>query len=455
MSLPPRRLPMATTISTLIIGLGLALSGLAAADYAAVTTADPQIPTEELTVVVVPLTQDELVVEADAWLALVKEKAHAVAELELVNKKIKAQQEETTAPPIAIEAEGSGTSAPPAQPNGSRAALLEQLNAVRDERVGLIDRANIVLAELEDKGGDAEPYRTYLTAVSGIAIDVSDSEAVAATIKGWLYSEEGGQRWARNLVMFIVTVLAFWILSLILGRVVYRLLSASRNITTLLREFATKSVRRTVFIVGIIVGLSALEVDIGPLLAVVGAAGFVVAFALQGTLGNFASGIMILAYRPFDVDDVVQVAGVTGTVKDLNLVSVKINTPDNQIVVVPNNAVWGNVITNITGSPIRRVDMVFGIGYGDDMRKAQKILEGIVNDHPLTLGEPAPVVRVNELADSSVNFVCRPWTNTADYWAVYWDITQRVKEEFDAQGISIPFPQQDIHIQHLPEIRQG
>jgi small conductance mechanosensitive channel len=251
------------------------------------------------------------------------------------------------------------------------------------------------------------------------------------------------------LIAFLVTLLAFWILAMIVEKLTEKALKVGRRLSALMRDFIGKSVRRIVLAVGFIVALGALGVQIGPLLAVIGAAGFIVAFALQDSLGNLASGIMILIYRPFDVGDAVDVAGVSGKVHSMNLVSTTIRTFDNKVVVVPNNKIWGDIITNITGSTQRRVDMVFGIGYDADIAKAQSILERIVGEHPLVLKDPEPVIRVHELADSSVNFVCRPWSKTPDYWTVFWDVTRAVKEQFDAEGISIPFPQQDIHVRHI------
>ena len=202
--------------------------------------------------------------------------------------------------------------------------------------------------------------------------------------------------------------------------------------------------RRLVLFIGFFVGLSALEVNIGPVLAIIGAAGFVI--ALQNSLSNFASGILMLIYRPFDIGEVINVAGVLGKVESMNLLSTQLRTPDNQLIIVPNNSVWGDVITNVTGITQRRVDLVFGIGYSDDIDKAQKILEEIVAQHELVLEDPEPVVRLHELADSSVNFICRPWVKPENYWNVYWDITREVKRRFDAEGVSIPFPQRDVHI---------
>ncbi|MFC1634792.1 mechanosensitive ion channel family protein, partial [Planctomycetota bacterium] len=153
-----------------------------------------------------------------------------------------------------------------------------------------------------------------------------------------------------------------------------------------------------------------------------------------------------LIYRPFDVGNIIEAAGIRGKVESMNLVSTTVLTPDNQIVVVPNGKIWGGVITNVTGSDTRRIDMVFGISYTDDIAKASQVLESIVSTHELILKDPEPIVRVHELGDSSVNFVCRPWVKTEDYWTVYWDVTRAVKERFDAEGVSIPFPQRDVHL---------
>jgi small conductance mechanosensitive channel len=198
--------------------------------------------------------------------------------------------------------------------------------------------------------------------------------------------------------------------------------------------------------VGFVVALSMLEINVGPLLAAIGAAGFIIGFALQGTLSNFAAGIMILIYRPYDVGDFVDIGGTFGTVDAMTIVSTTLMTLDNQKVVVPNNMIWGDKITNVTGTDKRRVDMVFGIGYSDNIAKAQRILEDILLKHQAILKDPEPVVKVHELADSSVNFVVRPWVKTENYWNVYWDITKTVKLRFDDEGISIPFPQRDVHV---------
>jgi small conductance mechanosensitive channel len=336
-----------------------------------------------------------------------------------------------------------------AQEAEERSYLLEKLTELRAQQTALTDRTNTVVNAYEKKGGAAEEieaYRQYIAAVSGIKVDVSDVDAVWTTLTGWIMSEEGGLRWARNITLFIVTVLVFVVISNMVGKALHKVLASTRQASRLLSEFMVVTVRRLILAIGFIVGLAAMEVNVGPLLAVIGAAGFVIAFALQNSLGNFASGILILVFRPFDVGDVIEVSGILGTVQSMNLLSIQIRTPDNKLVIIANNQVWGDAITNVTGSDTRRVDLVFGIAYEDDIEHAQRVMKDVVSHHERVLKNPETVIRVHELGDSSVNFVCRPWVKTEDYWDVYWDLTEQVKQRFDKEGISIPFPQRDVHM---------
>jgi small conductance mechanosensitive channel len=386
------------------------------------TTGNPQIPVKELQYLLKPLTKEDLVVEADGWQALLKNHI----------EKISAKQIQ------AMQAEGT-----------TKTQILEEVTKLQEQQTALIDRVKAVIDELRKKGGEVGAYEKYLAAVSGIKVDVTDAGSTWTVIAGWLKSSEGGVRWLKNIILFVVTILAFMILSSILGKATRRAVAKAKGASALLKDFLVNVVHKATFLVGLVVALSMLEVNIGPFLAAIGAAGFIIGFALQGTLSNFAAGIMILLYRPYDIGNFVNVAGISGTVSAMTLVSTTLTLPDNQTVIVPNNSIWGGIITNVTGSETRRVDMVFGIGYEDDITKAQSILEKIVKDHPLVLGSPEPVIRVNELADSSVNFVCRPWAKTSDYWTVYWDITRQVKEQFDQNSISIPFPQRDVHVHQV------
>jgi len=389
---------------------------------APITTHNPNIAKEELAYRVEPLTKEDLLVEANGWLQVLKTHVGQVSEVQIQ----------------ALTAEGD-----------EKTKLLESVNKLKAEQTALIDRLKVVIEELKSKGGEIDAYDSYITAISGVEVDVSDASATWTVLTGWLTSAEGGLRWAKNIIFFILTILIAWVLSKVVSKAVKKAISNIKSASALLKDFIVNISRKAIFLVGFVVALSMLEVNIGPLLAAIGAVGFIMGFALQGTLSNFAAGIMILIYRPYDVGDLVDVAGTFGKVDAMTIVSTTLRKPDNQKIVVPNNMIWGDIITNITGTSKRRVDLVFGIGYGDDIAKAQKILEDILAGHESILKDPAPVVKVHELADSSVNFVVRPWVATDNYWDVYWDITRTVKERFDAEGVSIPFPQRDVHIHQV------
>ena len=180
--------------------------------------------------------------------------------------------------------------------------------------------------------------------------------------------------------------------------------------------------------------------------AILGAAGLAVGLALQGSLANFAGSVLILIFRPFKVGDVLEVEGKVGTVKDIQMFATVVVTLDNKTVIIPNGTLAGGTIVNLSAQPIRRITLTFGIGYGDDLKKAKEILEKIMKEDTRVLQDPAPMAAVEELADSSVNFTFRPWVKSEDYWDVYFDMIEKVKLTFDAEGISIPFPQHDVHL---------
>lgn len=467
----------------LLAALGTGLSAWAAEDseYEA-HTVDPNTPTEELALMLRPLTQDELAIEAAAWLDLLKSQVEQIAAAEIHTRKAKRAAAEVQA----AAAEGKSVTeteaakdvvqeanvpvpvdTPDTQEKVEQQAkevvekiaekkqeTLDKLPKLREVRAAIVARTNLVLDAWETKGGDPTKERQYVAAVSDLTqeVDVYDPAAVWTAIRGWLLSWEGGLLWALNIIKFILAIIVFGIISRIAGGAVGKAMSVAKTKSDLLKSFMSTMTRRVVFFIGLVFALSLLGMPITPFLAAIGGAALVIGLALQGTLSNFASGIMILLHRPFDVGDVVNVAGVVGTVKSMSVLSTEIGTFDNQTTVVPNNSIWGGVITNITGKPTRRVDMMFGIGYGDDIAKALRVLTEIIESHELVLKDPEPTIKLHELGDSSVNFIVRPWSKTGDYWAVYWDVTRQVKERFDAEGISIPFPQRDVHLyQETPE----
>ncbi len=455
---------------------------VSAAEYEASTTSDPTIDIENLKLLLRPLTKDELAVEAEAWRDLVKAKVHEISMAKIESKQIKQdirqvkeeskesiaelkQASQDTKAEATTEETGIVTPVEDAPVETAKdveeaaAAEIEEhkdlkqeldnkIALLEEEKAGQINRMNEVLAGLELKGGDIEEYKKYISAIKGIEIDTKDVVASSSILINWLKSPEGGLLWGRKIISFIVVLIVFKLVAMFLGSITRRTVAMNKKCSDLLQDFFVNAVRKIIMVIGIVVAVSMLGVNIGPLVAGIGAIGFIIGFALQGTLNNFAAGIMILMNRPYDVGDVVKTAGISGIVESMNLNTTTIKTFDNQIVVVPNGSIWGDVITNATGSNTRRVDMTFGIGYGDDIAKAQTILEEIVKSHPSVLPEPEPTIKLHELGDSSVNFICRPWSKTSDYWGLYWDITRAVKERFDAEGITIPFPQRDVHIYH-------
>lgn len=243
------------------------------------------------------------------------------------------------------------------------------------------------------------------------------------------------------------------ILILIIGRIaagigrkiVKRLLQKAKTDKSII-SFVGNLIYILIFTFAVIAALAKFGIQTASFVAVLGAAGFAVGFALQGSLGNFAAGIMILVFRPFKVGDFIDAAGVAGTVKEIRLFNTILATPDNIKVIVPNGKISGDIIKNISGNDTRRVDLVIGIGYDSSIKKAVEILTERVKADTRVLSDPGLQIAVSELADSSVNLVVRPWVKKEDYWDVKFDLTRNIKEAFDANGIEIPFPQRVVHM---------
>ncbi len=246
----------------------------------------------------------------------------------------------------------------------------------------------------------------------------------------------------------MVTLIVGWIVAKIITGVLRRVMNKAKVESTLV-GFATNLTFSLLMTLVVISAIQKLGVPTTSFVAVVGAAGLAIGFALQGSLANFASGVMVIIFRPFRAGDYVEAGGVSGTVEEVQIFATILKTPDNKRVIVPNASITGDTITNYSANDTRRIDMVFGIGYGDDIKKAKEVLEDILAKEPRILKEPEPVIAVSELADSSVNFVVRPWVKTADYWDVRFDVTETVKLRFDAEKISIPFPQSDVHMHQV------
>jgi len=311
----------------------------------------------------------------------------------------------------------------------------------------------VILGLMEALELDTNVYRAQLVEATrditsglldtGVAVGLAGRAMERITT--WLVDD--GPKFFLKLLLFVGILYLFRFAKRLVRAGLERAINVSNlNLSQLAHRMILSTVSNLVMIFGLLIALSQLGISLGPLLAGLGVAGFIVGFALQDTLSNFASGIMILLYRPYDVGDLIDVGGVYGKVNKMTLVSTSILTLDNQMIVVPNNKIWGDVIKNVTAQNMRRVDMVFGIGYGDDTTRAEEILNDILRSHDKILDDPEPVVRLHTLGESSVDFVVRPWAKVDDYWDVYWDVTKTVKLRFDEDGISIPFPQRDVHV---------
>jgi small conductance mechanosensitive channel len=285
------------------------------------------ISTAELDLRLLPMRKADLGKEVDAWMNALQSKVQAISETEIAVK----------------SAEGE-----------AKTTLLERLGQLQTDRTSLLDRVNLVLAAFRTKGGDTAEQDKYITAVSGIKVDVTDAHAASSVVLNWLKSPEGGLRWARNIALFVVVLIVARVVGGVVSSILSRALRAVKTMSDLLRDFFVNTARQLITLIGVVVALSMLGVDIGPMIAAIGAVGFIVGFALQGTLGNFAAGLMILLYRPYDVGDEIAVGGIKGQVESMTLVSTSLVNAENQRIIAPNNAIWGGVITNLSKGSVRK-----------------------------------------------------------------------------------------------------
>ena len=235
-----------------------------------------------------------------------------------------------------------------------------------------------------------------------------------------------------------------WIVGLVVGAL--RKVMQRQEVDKTLETFVCNLVRMALLVVVIIAAISALGIQTASFIAIFGAAGLAVGLALQGSLSNFAAGVLIVLFRPYKVGDFVEAAGIAGVIEQVQILTTIMKTGDNKQIIVPNSQIMDSIITNYSANDTRRVDMVVGVSYDDDLDKVRKTVEELVAADDRILDEPACTIAVSELADSSVNFVVRPWVKTADYWGVMFDLTEAIKKRFDQDGISFPFPQQDVHL---------
>lgn len=253
----------------------------------------------------------------------------------------------------------------------------------------------------------------------------------------------------KIIVAIIVFIVGRWLAKLLRG--ITQKVMTKKKLDPTIVSFAANFIYVLLLTFVILAALGQLGIQTTSLIAVIGAAGLAVGLALQGSLANFAAGFLMIIFRPFKVGDYIEGAGVAGTVEEIQIFTTQLKTPDNKIIIIPNAKLTADNITNYSTKETRRVDLVVCIGYGDDIDNAKKVIAGLLAEDERILKDPPPTIGVVELADSSVNFVVRPWVKSADYWNVHFDVTENIKKRFDAEGISIPFPQQDVHLYEQKE----
>jgi small conductance mechanosensitive channel len=267
-------------------------------------------------------------------------------------------------------------------------------------------------------------------------IDVDKAEALA------FYSKYVAP-WSIKILIALLIFLIGQLVAKVIARILGKVLSHTK-LDNILVGFIQSLVNALLMVFVIVAALDQLGVNTNSVIAVLGAAGLAIGLALQGSLQNFAAGFMLLIFRPFKAGDFVEAAGTAGSIEKIGIFSTVMHTGDNKEVIIPNGSIYGGNIINYSKRPTRRIDMVFSIGYGDDIRKARDVIAEIIKAEPGVLPEPQALIAVGELGASSVNFFVRPWVKTEDYWAVKFALTEKIKLAFDDNGISIPFPQMDI-----------
>lgn len=280
-----------------------------------------------------------------------------------------------------------------------------------------------------------ESIKKYLNETLGIE---NPDELISGLIS------QGGEL-LKSLVLAILVYVIGKIVVKQITKLVVKLMEKSKVDATL-TKFISNVVYALLLVLVVLAALGQLGVDTTSFMAIIAAAGFAIGFALQGSLGNFAAGVMLIVFKPFKIGDLVEAGGTLGVVEEISVFTTILKSGDNKWICVPNGGITGGNIINYSAKPTRRVDMVFGCGYDDDLKAVKAYLEETVKAHPKVLADPAPTVAVSELGDSSVNFVVRPWCNTADYWTVWFDLHEQIKIGMGEKGFTIPYPTHDVHV---------
>ncbi|MDB9502424.1 mechanosensitive ion channel family protein [Spirulina major CS-329] len=401
-----------------------------------VTVDDPEIPINQLETLLTPLVQAQLQAEADAWFELLQEKAQEISVLEL-----SIQQN-------ANEEIGGDV-------DTQREQEVVTVTELETEQSNLISRLNIVLNALDEKGGDSTTYRQYMGAVSGLDFDITDAEGLGLRFTTWLQSEEGGIRWGINIIKIGGILIIASFVAPRSGKLVDRLLVPVENISTLFRGFIVNTTKRVVWVIAAGLSLTSVGISLGPVLALLGGLSFILAFALQSNLGNFASGMMLLLYKPFDVDDEVEIAGHWAVIKRITLANTVMQTwGQGRVISVPNSTVWGSTIVNHTPKDgVRKIAEKVCVNLNEDLIAVKEIIEQVLAEHPLVLKEDfwagSFAWQVKEVAD--VYYVAR--CKAEDYWTVYEDLVLQIHSRLRAAGIAFSVPEYRVSMDSKVEAK--
>ncbi|ELS03622.1 small-conductance mechanosensitive channel [Xenococcus sp. PCC 7305] len=327
--------------------------------------------------------------------------------------------------------------------------LLLNLTEARDEQTEVGDRFEVIINELEKKGGEVEAYRQYLVAVGLIEVDVSDREALWITALGWLKSDTGGIRWAVNVGKFAGIAIFSVVGSFAAANVTKRSLQMIPNISELLRGFLVGIVRQGTLVIGFLFALTALGISLGPLLAVFGGVSFVLAFALQNNLGNLASGLMIMFYKPFDEGDEIKVDDLWGYVDSISIASTKIKGMSGEVISVPNDSIWNSNIINLTYTESRGFSGTIVVDLEQNLSQAKQVILEAIQSHPQVLSEPAPRALIWELDGDAISIMFFGHTKTKEYWQVHEEVIELIQKGINNAGIAIDIPEQRIQIESM------
>lgn len=385
------------------------------------TTADPDIPLAALDIMLEPLPLDDLLTEIAAWEALLTQSIENLAASELALFEYNAAKENAQNEIPQADSELNST-----EPDPVKVALVDRIAELRAVRTARTDHLKYVLDSFESKGGDpadTQETRAYIAAVGGVRVDAQNVQTIMLTLKEWALAKDGGWRVIRQ----VATVIGWSSLGLALGWLTGRLvnlgLRRTKVTSNLLRRFILKWATRIGALIGFIIGLSEIGTNMTPILAGLGAIGFILAFSLQNTISNFVSGLLILFQKPFDTGDEVEAAGVSGLVENVSLFSTHLSTTENRKVIIPNNMIWEDVVVNSTSAPTRRLSIDVEVNVEDHgLEEAEAILMTVMNQHPGVLDDPEPALTLSTMTPESITFTCWPWVYTSDKDRIRWEL---------------------------------